>query len=365
MRGGLWSEYRKPFGWTLEELANKASTYISALYNLARGTRDDEDLRIRISILLKTPVDLLFPNEVIYGPTIQEEIVDLPFWVDGVSCDKTHKQLEDRQEVERLLCFLNPREKMVIVLMFGLEGELCTLAQVARRLSVTRERVRQIGDKAIRKMSNALIPISEEERNEKLSKRERAAVKRIMEAEEKRRKKEERKLASLEMLRFKEEQRRKVEEQRRAFIIWNRTCGRAIRDARALLANSPKRKVVCNLIGIPLEEAVMLLSLTEAPEQKPRPFQLAYDLVAESGGLTERGKYIVGQLIRPEKLLQRKASRKYPGKGDINLDVEDREKLERCRKCKYYVEMTDGYQVIDACIHRDMPLRPKRWERGC
>ena len=58
-----------------------------------------------------------------------------------------------RQEVRRMLTGLNPRERQVIELRFGLvDDHDYTLEEVGKRLKVTRERVRQIEDRAIRKL---------------------------------------------------------------------------------------------------------------------------------------------------------------------------------------------------------------------
>lgn len=58
-----------------------------------------------------------------------------------------------RQEVRKVLDLLNPRERQVIELRFGLlDDRDCTLEEVGRRLKVTRERVRQIEERAIRKL---------------------------------------------------------------------------------------------------------------------------------------------------------------------------------------------------------------------
>ncbi len=58
-----------------------------------------------------------------------------------------------RQEVRRVLSSLNPREREVIMLRFGLvDDHDHTLEEVGKRLKVTRERVRQIEERAIRKL---------------------------------------------------------------------------------------------------------------------------------------------------------------------------------------------------------------------
>jgi RNA polymerase primary sigma factor len=58
-----------------------------------------------------------------------------------------------REEVRRALNGLTLRERQVIELRFGLiDDHDCTLEEVGRRLNVTRERVRQIEERAIRKL---------------------------------------------------------------------------------------------------------------------------------------------------------------------------------------------------------------------
>ncbi len=58
-----------------------------------------------------------------------------------------------REELERQLHTLTPREEHVIKLRFGLyDGRTRTLEEVGKEFDITRERVRQIGAKALRKL---------------------------------------------------------------------------------------------------------------------------------------------------------------------------------------------------------------------
>ena len=60
-----------------------------------------------------------------------------------------------REEIEQRLQGLNPREREVIILRFGLEsGHPLTLEEVGKRFKVTRERIRQIETAALRKLRN-------------------------------------------------------------------------------------------------------------------------------------------------------------------------------------------------------------------
>ncbi|WP_258103402.1 RNA polymerase sigma factor RpoD/SigA [Marinoscillum sp. MHG1-6] len=57
-----------------------------------------------------------------------------------------------RTEVKRVLATLTQREEDVVALYYGLNGETMTLEEIGSRLGLTRERVRQIKEKAIRRL---------------------------------------------------------------------------------------------------------------------------------------------------------------------------------------------------------------------
>ncbi len=58
-----------------------------------------------------------------------------------------------RREIERSLSTLTPREADVLRLFFGLNGETAlTLEEIGEKFELTRERVRQIKEKAIRRL---------------------------------------------------------------------------------------------------------------------------------------------------------------------------------------------------------------------
>lgn len=72
--------------------------------------------------------------------------------------DETQNPEEDaaksmlKEEISKVLETLEPREKEIIILRFGLNGEMPhTLESVGKRFQLTRERIRQIEMKAIRK----------------------------------------------------------------------------------------------------------------------------------------------------------------------------------------------------------------------
>jgi len=67
--------------------------------------------------------------------------------------DETISKIMLREKIESLLELMSPREREVLDMRFGLEdGQSHTLAEVASKLGVSRERVRQIEEKALEKL---------------------------------------------------------------------------------------------------------------------------------------------------------------------------------------------------------------------
>lgn len=61
-----------------------------------------------------------------------------------------------RDSIYNLLDTLGEREAAVIKMRFGLEGNSMTLEEVGKELGVTKERIRQIEDKALKKLRNPI-----------------------------------------------------------------------------------------------------------------------------------------------------------------------------------------------------------------
>ena len=79
------------------------------------------------------------------GDFIQDQKIAEP--AEAVSFNLLHEQLE------KLLEGLSPREATVLRMRFGLvDGRPYTLEEVGKEFNVTRERIRQIESKALRKL---------------------------------------------------------------------------------------------------------------------------------------------------------------------------------------------------------------------
>jgi RNA polymerase primary sigma factor len=69
---------------------------------------------------------------------------------------------ELNQSVDSLLAALSPREQFILRLRFGLDGEARhSLGQIGEFLAISKERVRQIQDRALRKLRDAARPVPE------------------------------------------------------------------------------------------------------------------------------------------------------------------------------------------------------------
>jgi RNA polymerase primary sigma factor len=103
----------------------------------------------RILRLAQEPMSLETPvgseDSSILGDFIEDENVVTPL-------DAASRELL-RDQIRSALLYLNERERQVLELRFGLlDGRDHTLEEVGQRLGVTRERVRQIEAKALRKL---------------------------------------------------------------------------------------------------------------------------------------------------------------------------------------------------------------------
>jgi RNA polymerase nonessential primary-like sigma factor len=86
------------------------------------------------------------------GDNEDTELVEL-LEDDGQSPEDFATQVSLRQDLERLMGDLTPQQREVLSLRFGLEdGQTMTLAKIGDRLSISRERVRQIEREALTKL---------------------------------------------------------------------------------------------------------------------------------------------------------------------------------------------------------------------
>ena len=73
---------------------------------------------------------------------------------DSPSADRGLVNESLNKEIERALSTLTPRERDIVKSFFGIGCQEMTLEEIGERFGLTRERVRQIKEKAIRRLKN-------------------------------------------------------------------------------------------------------------------------------------------------------------------------------------------------------------------
>ncbi len=122
---------------TIEEMARSSGIRMSEAMSVLQMNRN--------LISLDQPVNRY--DESVFGDFIEDKREESP--MERINCEAIREKLND------LLYDLSYREREVIRLRYGLaNGHLYTLEEVGRFLAVTRERVRQIEGKAIRKLQH-------------------------------------------------------------------------------------------------------------------------------------------------------------------------------------------------------------------
>jgi len=87
------------------------------------------------------------------GEEGENQVADLVESQTSVSPDLQIEHLLDKEHVANIMEIMSPREKQVLGMRFGLgNSRRYTLAEVAKKLGVSRERVRQIEESALKKL---------------------------------------------------------------------------------------------------------------------------------------------------------------------------------------------------------------------
>ena len=73
---------------------------------------------------------------------------------DSPMADKSLVNESLSREIDRALSTLSEREKQIVEMFFGINHQEMTLEEIGDRFNLTRERVRQIKEKAIRRLRN-------------------------------------------------------------------------------------------------------------------------------------------------------------------------------------------------------------------
>ena len=91
------------------------------------------------------------------GEDQSESLIDILPNNDSPSADKELEKESLRNDILSVMGVLNERERRVLSLCFGLGSQAMTLEEIGENLDLTRERVRQLKMKAIRKLSSPKV----------------------------------------------------------------------------------------------------------------------------------------------------------------------------------------------------------------
>jgi len=81
------------------------------------------------------------------------QVMDLVESTTSLSPDSEIERILDKERIDSLLGAMTPREKQILDMRFGLaDNHAHTLAEIAKKLGVSRERVRQIEEAALKKL---------------------------------------------------------------------------------------------------------------------------------------------------------------------------------------------------------------------
>lgn len=144
----------------MNELISKWKKTRERLSQKLKSNPSDEQVAKKI----KLPRDKI--EQIKFWLTTQTSSLDAPVGEDGethvsdlvedqaaVQPDKSIEHMLDKERIGNLMEVMNPREKQVLDMRFGLlDGKPHTLAEVAKELDVSRERVRQIEEEALKKL---------------------------------------------------------------------------------------------------------------------------------------------------------------------------------------------------------------------
>jgi RNA polymerase primary sigma factor len=143
----LISKWKK----TKEELTQKLNRVPNAK-EIARKMHITRDKMEEINLWLSTKTSSL---EAPIGGEDESQISDLVEDKTTASPDAEVEYSMDKERVENLLEKMSDREKEILDMRFGLaDGKYYTLADIANKLNLSRERIRQIEEEALNKLRN-------------------------------------------------------------------------------------------------------------------------------------------------------------------------------------------------------------------
>lgn len=144
---GEVNQMKKMIAW-YEKENNEEPTIEVLAEMLKKSVKEVEELQE----MIQNTVSL----NAIVGDEEDTELGDFIADEDTITPYKSAETAMLRDSLYDLLDTLSDREATVVKMRFGLEGNAMTLEEVGKELGVTKERIRQIEDKALKKLRNPI-----------------------------------------------------------------------------------------------------------------------------------------------------------------------------------------------------------------
>jgi RNA polymerase primary sigma factor len=123
--------------------------------DIARKLKLSPDKVEQINFWMSTTTSSL---EAPIGEDNDNQVSDLVEDQNAIAPDAEIEHLLDRERIDNLLEVMKEREREILDMRFGLnKNKPQTLAEVAKKLGVSRERVRQIEEAALRKLRKFVV----------------------------------------------------------------------------------------------------------------------------------------------------------------------------------------------------------------
>ena len=140
-KGVRFVSYAAPYIRKAMEEAIKEQT---ALYKLPKDEKSKFERKRTHAIFIDQPIPVGSSNNFTLQHVLENE--------DAPQADEHLNKELLNFEIQKGLNELNEREKRIIIAIYGLNGTHYTMAEIAENMGLKRERVRQIRNKALRKL---------------------------------------------------------------------------------------------------------------------------------------------------------------------------------------------------------------------
>ena len=135
-----------------------AGLYLTASFTALDGATEElaEELKLPVNKVNET-LKTTYRSVSVDAPFAEGEdnsLLDVLPNNDSPMADSTVNQESLAREVARVLEHLNPRERDVVKLFYGIGGQELSLEEIGDKFDLSRERVRQIKERAIRSLRN-------------------------------------------------------------------------------------------------------------------------------------------------------------------------------------------------------------------